>query len=164
MHQQFLIFNNCTLCPHCIYVFCINLRTNSDLCHLQYKLIGFYNRDEKCLQRGTDWVFKYHSLRFVFKGLIQYAVCYILMQSAPCLMFVSLFIYQHIRSALCIPSHMSVVALTRFGGNWHHLQRAQSSCKFFATHDLQEIKKNMLLKQRPSRPHSACAWFSTSVF
>jgi len=26
--------------------------------HLQPKLIGFYNRDEKCLQRGTDWVFK----------------------------------------------------------------------------------------------------------
>jgi len=22
------------------------------------KLIGFYNREEKCLQRGTDWVFK----------------------------------------------------------------------------------------------------------
>ena len=22
----------------------------------QHKLIGFYNRDEKCLQRGTDWV------------------------------------------------------------------------------------------------------------
>ena len=53
-----LTFNNCTLCPHCIYVFCIYLRTNSDLCHLQHKLIGFYNRDEKCLQRGTDWVFK----------------------------------------------------------------------------------------------------------
>ena len=28
------------------------LRTNSDLCHLQDKLIGFYKRDEKCLQRG----------------------------------------------------------------------------------------------------------------
>ena len=28
------------------------------LSHLQHKLIGFYNRDEKCLQRGTDWVFK----------------------------------------------------------------------------------------------------------
>jgi len=28
------------------------------LCHLQHKLIGFYNRDDKCLQRGTDWVFK----------------------------------------------------------------------------------------------------------
>ena len=53
-----LTFNNCTLCPHWICVFCIYLRTNSDLCHLQRKLIGFYNRDEKCLQRGTDWVFK----------------------------------------------------------------------------------------------------------
>jgi len=53
-----ITFNNCTLCPHCIYVFCIYLRTNSDLCHLQHKLIGFYNPDEKCLQRGTDWGFK----------------------------------------------------------------------------------------------------------
>jgi hypothetical protein len=53
-----LTFNNCTFCPHCIYVFRINLRTNGDLCHLQHKLIGFYNRDGKCLQRGTDWGFK----------------------------------------------------------------------------------------------------------
>jgi hypothetical protein len=53
-----LTFNNCTLCPHCIYVFCIYLGTNSDLCHLLLKLIGFYNRDKKCLQRGTHWVFK----------------------------------------------------------------------------------------------------------
>jgi len=51
-----LTFNNCTLCPHCIYMFCVYLWANSDLCHLQHKLIGFYNRDEKCLQRGTDWV------------------------------------------------------------------------------------------------------------
>ena len=50
-------------------MFCIYLRTNSDLCHLQHKLIGFHSRDEKCLQRGTDWVFKYSGLRFVFKGL-----------------------------------------------------------------------------------------------
>jgi hypothetical protein len=64
-----LTFNNNTLCPHCIYVFCIYLRTDSDLCLLQYKLIGFYNRDETCLQRGTDWVFKYSCLRFVFKRL-----------------------------------------------------------------------------------------------
>ena len=45
------------------------MRTNSDLCHLQHKLIGFYNLDEKCLQHGTDWVFKYSGLRFVFKWL-----------------------------------------------------------------------------------------------
>ena len=63
-------FNNCTLCPHCIYVFCIYVNTNSDLCHLHHKLIGFYNRDEKCLLRGTDWVFKEGGLRFVFRGLI----------------------------------------------------------------------------------------------
>ena len=40
-----------------IYIY-IYIRTHSDLCHLQHKLIGFYNRDEKCLQRGTDWGFK----------------------------------------------------------------------------------------------------------
>jgi hypothetical protein len=50
-------------------VFCIYLKTNSDLCHLHHKLIGFYNRDEKYLQRGMDWVFKYSGLGFVFKGL-----------------------------------------------------------------------------------------------
>ena len=27
-------------------MFCIYLRTNSELCHLQHKLICFYNRDE----------------------------------------------------------------------------------------------------------------------
>ena len=40
------------LCPHCIY-----LRTKSDLCHLQHKLIGYYNQYEKCLLRGTKWAF-----------------------------------------------------------------------------------------------------------
>ena len=64
-----LTFNNCTFCPHCIYVFCIYLRTNSDFCHLLHKLIGFYNRAEKCLLRGTDWGFKLSGLPFVFKGL-----------------------------------------------------------------------------------------------
>ena len=51
--QSQLTFN-CRLCPHCIYVFCIYLRTNGDLCHIHHKLIGFYNRDEKCLLRGTN--------------------------------------------------------------------------------------------------------------
>jgi len=49
--QTGLTFNNCVLCPHCIYMFCTYLRKNSDLCHLQHKLIGFYNRDENCLLR-----------------------------------------------------------------------------------------------------------------
>ena len=38
-----LTFNNSPLCPHCIYMFYIYLRTNSDLCHLQHKVMGFYN-------------------------------------------------------------------------------------------------------------------------
>jgi hypothetical protein len=59
------------LCPHCSYVFCVDLRTNSNLCHLHYELIGFYNRDKKCLLRGTSGVFKYSNLHFVFKGLIE---------------------------------------------------------------------------------------------
>ena len=66
-----LTFNNCTFCPHCIYVFCIYLRTNSNLGHLRNKLIGFYNRDEKCLLRGMNWVFKWSGLSFIFKGFIQ---------------------------------------------------------------------------------------------
>jgi hypothetical protein len=39
------------------------------LCYLQPKLIGFYNQDENRLLRGTNWGFKYSSLRFVFKRL-----------------------------------------------------------------------------------------------
>ena len=63
-----LTVNNCTFCPHCICVFCIYRRTNSGLCHLEHKPIGFYNPDKKCLLRGTNWVFK-SSMRFVLKGL-----------------------------------------------------------------------------------------------
>ena len=57
-------------------VCCIYLRTNSDLCHLYHKLIGFYNRDEKYLLRGMNWVFKYSNLHFVFKGLICWRIFY----------------------------------------------------------------------------------------
>jgi hypothetical protein len=56
MHQQFNI-QQLSVLPT-LYLCVVYLRTNSDLCQLQHKLIGFYNRDEKCLQRGTDWVFK----------------------------------------------------------------------------------------------------------
>ena len=58
MHQQFNIQQLYVLPTHYIYVFFIYLRIYSDLYHLQHKLIGFYNQDEKCLLRGTNWVFK----------------------------------------------------------------------------------------------------------
>jgi hypothetical protein len=56
MHQQFNIQQLYILSTR-IYVFCMYLRTNSDLCNLQQKLIGLHNRYEKCLQRGKNWVF-----------------------------------------------------------------------------------------------------------
>ena len=56
----------------------------SDYFSLQHKLIGFYNRDEKCLQRGTDWVFKYSGLRFVFRRLIFMCFVFIREQTATC--------------------------------------------------------------------------------
>ena len=59
--------HNSTFCPHCIYVFCVDLRTNSHYIPIQHKLIGFYNRGRKCLQRGTDWRFKLDRYSFVLK-------------------------------------------------------------------------------------------------
>ena len=37
----------------CIYVFCVDLRTNSDYFTVQYWLVGLYNWDGVCLLRGT---------------------------------------------------------------------------------------------------------------
>ena len=54
--QQFYV-----LPTHCIYVFYVDLRTNSDYFPIQHQLTGFYNWDGVCLLRGTDWVFKYSS-------------------------------------------------------------------------------------------------------
>jgi hypothetical protein len=53
VHQQFNVQQ--LYAVPILYFFCIHLTTNSDLCHLQHKLVGFYNRDEKCVLRVTDW-------------------------------------------------------------------------------------------------------------
>ena len=66
-HQQ--VQHSTMVCSAQNVFFFVYLRTNSDFCPMQLKMIGLYNRDEKCLQRGTDWVFKYSCLRFVGKGL-----------------------------------------------------------------------------------------------
>ena len=50
MHQQFNIQQLYVLPTLYLYVLYLSEK-NSDLCHLQHKLIGFYNRDEKCLLR-----------------------------------------------------------------------------------------------------------------
>ena len=69
---DWLVFITETKCVYCavrstfyvlptqiIYVFCVDLRTNSDYFTVQHWLVGFYNRDGQCLLRGTDWVFIY---------------------------------------------------------------------------------------------------------
>jgi hypothetical protein len=50
--------------------FCLSLRTSSDFCPTQHKLIGFYNEAEKCLLRGTTRFFDLNGKCFVFKWLI----------------------------------------------------------------------------------------------
>jgi len=42
----------------CIYVFCVDLRTNSDYFNVQYWLVGFYNWDGVCLLRGTSYILR----------------------------------------------------------------------------------------------------------
>ena len=71
MHQHFNIQQLYALPTLYLCVLYLSEK-NSNLCHLQHKLIGFYNQDEKCLLRGKKWVFKWSSLRFVFKGLNKY--------------------------------------------------------------------------------------------
>jgi hypothetical protein len=60
MHQQIehsAVVRSAHTAFTCVFLF-IYLRADSDFCQLQRKLIGFYNGDEKCLQRGTDWAFE----------------------------------------------------------------------------------------------------------
>jgi len=49
----------CVLTTQCIYVFYVDLRTNSYYLPIQQWLTGFYNREGVCLLRGTDWGFKH---------------------------------------------------------------------------------------------------------
>ena len=57
MHQQFII-QELYFLPT-LYLCVLHLSENKQrLVSLTVKLIGFYNRDEKCLLRGTNWVFK----------------------------------------------------------------------------------------------------------
>ena len=62
MYRQFNIQQLYVLPTQCIYVFCVDLRINSDYFPIQNQLTGFYNRDRECLLRGTDWMFIYNSL------------------------------------------------------------------------------------------------------
>ena len=57
LHQQFNIRQLYVLPTVYLCVLYLSEK-NSDLCHLQHELIGFYKWDGKCLQHGTNWAFK----------------------------------------------------------------------------------------------------------
>jgi len=52
------------------WVFCTDLRINSNFLCKQHYLIGFYNRGGKRLLRSTNWFLIYSRLSSVFKRLI----------------------------------------------------------------------------------------------
>jgi len=52
----------------CIYVFCVDLRTNGDYFTVHHWLVGFYNRDGVCLLRGTFYIL--HSAHTVYLSVL----------------------------------------------------------------------------------------------
>ena len=58
MHQQFKIQQLYVLPTLYLCVLYLSENKQRLVPLTQHKLIGFYNRDEKCLLRGTNWVFK----------------------------------------------------------------------------------------------------------
>jgi hypothetical protein len=58
MYHQFSIQQFYVLPTQRIYVFCVDLRTNSDYFPIQHILPGSYNRDGECLLCGTDLILK----------------------------------------------------------------------------------------------------------
>ena len=58
MYRQFNIQQLYVLPTQCIYVFCVDLRTNSDYFTVQHWLVGFCNWDGVCLLRGTFYILR----------------------------------------------------------------------------------------------------------
>jgi hypothetical protein len=58
MHQQFNIQQLYVLPTLYLCVLYLSENKQRLVPLAQHKLVGFYNRDEKCLLRGTNWVFK----------------------------------------------------------------------------------------------------------
>ena len=66
MYRQFNSQQFYVLPTQCIYVFCVDLRTNSDYFTVQHWLVGFYNWDGVCLPCGTFCIIRSaHTLLFI---------------------------------------------------------------------------------------------------
>ena len=62
-----LSFKNCTLCRHCIYVFCIYVRTKRDLCHLRMVFITDMKTVYSAVRTGS---LNKSACAYVCKGLM----------------------------------------------------------------------------------------------
>ena len=65
MYRQFNIQQFYVLPTQCIYVFCVDLRTNSDYFSLYNINCLVFITETECLLRGTDWIFILISLIFM---------------------------------------------------------------------------------------------------
>jgi len=64
-HSSYIAYNQALnntelylLSTECIYVFCIDLRTNINICSNNINLIGYYNLEGQQLLHGTEWALK----------------------------------------------------------------------------------------------------------
>jgi len=58
MYRQFNVNQHYVLPTQCVYVFCVDLRTNSDYFTAQHWLVGFCNWDGVCLLCGTFYILR----------------------------------------------------------------------------------------------------------
>ena len=68
MYHQFwlhkIILSSCSVLICFIWI----SEKDSEFYPIQVSVIGFYNREGKCLLHGTNWIFKWNGLRLVLKG------------------------------------------------------------------------------------------------
>ena len=66
MYRQFNTQQFYILPTQFMYVFCMDIRTNSDYFPIQHFPTGFYNRGGVCLLRGKDWVIYVFQINFSY--------------------------------------------------------------------------------------------------
>ena len=107
----------------CIYVFCVDLRTNSDYLTVQHWLVGFYNWDGECLLRGTGWVFIYNWCYFSYVSAEgnSHFPCAVLSRCRKNSPFVRSHVFNSVRMII-LAMHATYIAQTYFVilSNWEN--------------------------------------------
>ena len=75
MYHQFNIQQFYVLPTQCIYVFCVDLRTNSHYFPIQHSLTGLYNRDTACVYCAVQTGYLYICI-YITNKTVQYGRCH----------------------------------------------------------------------------------------